>query len=189
MNAHFSRSKKIKVGSKQAGIFSVEFALIGLFFSVLLAFSGDVIIKLSVKGKLDRLSYSLVNVLKERTQLYDGNYQLTTQDAADIDVIARNSLSRVFTEFDPLQYGLLVEELRFQGIGKPSSPFRQAYGSVSCQIGKPIENLTELSVISNRGRQLPIYRVSVCYETANWVGEILGENFTRVESDSVVIGR
>lgn len=66
--------------SKQRGIFSIEFAIVGICFSLLLAFSGDVIIKLSIKGKLDRLSYSLVNVLKERTQLYGMDYQLTSEE-------------------------------------------------------------------------------------------------------------
>ena len=55
----------LNLKSKQRGVFSIEFAIVGVVFSLLLAFSGDVIMKISIKGKLDRLSYSLVNVLKE----------------------------------------------------------------------------------------------------------------------------
>ncbi|WP_322803382.1 tight adherence pilus pseudopilin TadF [Vibrio alfacsensis] len=173
----------------QRGTFSIEFAIVGMFFSLLLVFSGDVIIKLSVKGKLDRLSYSLVNVVKERTQLYEADYELSKREVDDIDTIARHSLMRTFGRFQADRYGLLVEEQSFEEVDKPNDPVREHRGTLDCDIGKPISQLQDLSVVSNRGRQMPIYRVSICYQTDNWIGDLLGTQFTRVESDSVVIGR
>ncbi|RTZ14465.1 ATP-binding protein [Vibrio aquaticus] len=175
--------------SKQRGTFSIEFAIVGVFFSVLLAFSGDVIIKLSVKGKLDRLSYSLVNVVKERTQLYGAEYELDAKEVNDVNQLAVNSLKRTFGAFDESKYGLLVEELSFKSVGEPNPVIALSRGSVSCHVGESIDKLEHLTVVSNRGREMPLYRVTLCYETDNWIGDILGTEFTHVMSDSVVIGR
>lgn len=175
--------------SKQRGTFSIEFAIVGVFFSLLLAFSGDVIIKLSVKGKLDRLSYSLVNIVKERTQLYDADYQLTAKEVNDLDTLAKRSLQRTFGAFETDKYGLLVEELSFKEVGKPNPVIAENRGGLTCEVAQSITDLEHLTVVSNRGREMPLYRVTMCYETSNWIGDLLGKKFTNVMSDSVVIGR
>ncbi|MCF6454697.1 ATP-binding protein [Vibrio sp. MMG022] len=189
MNAPNLQFNYCRGQSKQRGTFSIEFAIVGIFFSLLLAFSGDVIIKLSVKGKLDRLTYSLVNVVKERTQLYGADYELSKEEADDVDTIIRHSLERTFGNFQTSQYGLQVEELSFAAVDKPNPVIIEKRGAIDCQVGEDISSLSSLSVVSNRGRQMPLYRVSVCYETDNWIGSLLGVEFTRVESDAVVIGR
>ena len=181
--------KGLSLKYKQRGSFSIELAMVAVFFSVLIAFSGDVIIKLSVKGKLDRLSYSIVNVIKERTQLYEADYQLTAREVDDIDTIAQHSLQRTFGRFNPNKYGLLVEELSFKQVGVASPAVREKRGTIECHLQQTIEDLESMTVVSNRGRELPLYRVTVCYQTDNWVGNILGREFTHVMSDSVVIGR
>ncbi|MCY9865802.1 tight adherence pilus pseudopilin TadF [Vibrio coralliirubri] len=173
----------------QQGIFSIEFAIVGFFFSLLLVFSGDVIIKLSVKGKLDRLSYSLVNVVKERTQLYDSSVILTSKQVDDIDTIARHSLQRTFGNYDASRYGLLVEEQSFSGVGQQQPTISERRGELNCRVAKPISELQHLSVVSVWGHQMPLYRVTLCYRTNNWFGELVGTDFTDVMSDSVVIGR
>lgn len=188
-NLKFRTLKHGHLKGKQQGVFSIEFAMVAVFFSLLIAFSGDVIIKLSLKGKLDRLSYSLVNVLKERTQLYDTDYQLTVKEVDDIDTIAQHSLQRTFGRFETKHYGLLVEELSFKQVGIPNSAISEKRGAVECRIKQTIDSLEEMTVVTNRGREMPLYRVTVCYETNNWIGGILGREFTHVMSDSVVIGR
>lgn len=175
--------------SKQRGIFSIEFAIVGVFFSLLLVFSGDVIIKLSVKGKLDRLSYSLVNVLKERTELYGMDYQLTKKEVDSLNIIAKNSLSRTFGAFDENRYGMLVEELSFSEIDVPNPIISEQRGTETCHVGESIDNLKKLTVLSVRGRTMPLYRVALCYETDNWFGRLGEKSYTTVMSDSIVIGR
>ncbi|WP_135382195.1 tight adherence pilus pseudopilin TadF [Vibrio tasmaniensis] len=188
-NLKFRTLKHGNLKSKQQGVFSIEFAMVAVFFSLLIAFSGDVIIKLSLKGKLDRLSYSLVNVLKERTQLYDTDYQLTTKEVDDIDIIAQHSLLRTFGHLEREHYGLLVEELSFKQVGTPNPAISEKRGVVACRIKQTIDSLESMTVVTNRGREMPLYRVTVCYESDNWIGGILGREFTHVMSDSVVIGR
>lgn len=175
--------------SKQRGVFSIEFAIIGLVFSLLLAFSGDVIMKISIKGKLDRLSYSLVNVLKERTQLYGADYQLTGSEVTSLNNIAKHSLTRTFSVFDASNYGFLVEELSFSDSETPNPMISEQRGTIRCRVDQSIDELEKLTVLSVRGRKMPLYRVAICYESNNWFGGLVGKSYTRVMSDSIVIGR
>lgn len=186
MNLRFSH-----LAGKQRGTFSIEFAIIGIFFSLLLAFSGDVIIKLSVKGKLDRLSFSLVNIVKEQTQFYDpdSNQPLVKADAQNLQKIAKNSLERTLGTFDVNNFGMLVEEVKFSAKNTIGSFTSYDLAPNTCVVSKTLQELKDISVVSSWDRQVPLYRVTLCYETENWIGDLLGEQFTTVSSSSVIIGR
>jgi tight adherence protein F len=183
--------------AKQKGTFSIEFSLVGLFFGVLLMFSADIIIKLSVKGKLDRLSYSLVSIAKERTQLYAAeNYTLVEQaddgDEATVEqqdisllyTVAKNSLSRTVGQFDNSKFSMLVEELT-------NDSGYQAHKTYAGSCGESLSenSLAALRVKTSWGRDSSIYRVTLCYETDNMVAGLLDNGFTRVQSSSAMIGR
>ncbi|BDU39731.1 ATP-binding protein [Vibrio nigripulchritudo] len=175
--------------SNQVGNFTVEFAIVGAFVALLLVFSGDVIIKISTHGKLDRLSYSLVNVLKERTQLYDNDYRITQDEANAIIAIGRNSLNRTIGGFNANRFGARVEELTFRSIGNPN-PLRTFHiGGRRCQVSQTLDNMRDLSVVTSWERQATLYRITLCYETDNWFGSLIGEQFTTVSSSSVMLGR
>lgn len=176
---------------KQRGTFSIEFAIIGIFFSLLLAFSGDVIIKLSVKGKLDRLSFSLVNIVKEQTQFYDpdSNQALLKVDAQKLKKIAKNSLARTLGTFDVDNFGMLVEEVKFSEKNTVGSFVSYDLAPNTCVVKNTLQELKSISVVSSWDRQVPLYRVTLCYETENWIGDLLGEQFTTVSSSAVMIGR
>lgn len=175
---------------KQRGTFSVEFAIVGLFFSILLVFSGDVVMKLSLKGKLDRLSYSMVNILKERTQLYDEEYRINSSEARQLYVISQGSLERMGgSSFDNTKYRVVVEELTFASNGSPNPSATFSFGPNVCTLSNRLSDLRHLSVITSWDRQATLYRVTLCYETDNWIGDILGEDFKLVSSDAVIIGR
>ncbi|WP_159654831.1 tight adherence pilus pseudopilin TadF [Vibrio atypicus] len=178
------------VAFKQRGTFSVEFAIVGLIFSLLLVFSGDVIIKLSMKGKLDRLSYSMVNILKERTQLYSEDYTITQAEAREMYTISQGSLARMGgSSFDSTKYKTIVEELTFASNGSPNPVRTYSFGADVCSLSTTLRELRHLSVITSWDRQATLYRVTLCYETENWVGELLGGDFRIVSSDAVIIGR
>lgn len=174
---------------KQSGNFSVEFAIVGVFFALMLAFSGDIIIKLATKGKLERLSFSLVNVLKERTELYGGNFSPSDAqartEAIQLQTIAENSLRRTFGTFVPAQFGILVEAQT------SANTFQQFQGGgQQCQAAQPFNTLLNLSVQTSWFRQASLYRVTICYATANWFGAISGGTINNlIQSSSVMIGR
>lgn len=170
---------------KPRGNFTVEFAIVGLFFSLLLVFSGDVIIKLATKGKLDRLSYSLVSVLKERTLLYsDSGDEVLPAEAVNLKTIAVNSLNRTFTNFEDEDFSMCVEGLTFDA----SNSAKPVNYSCSWTASETLAELSTFSVITSM-QQAPVYRVTLSYETDNWICVLLGETFTTVTSSSVMVGR
>lgn len=174
--------------SKQRGLFSIEFALLGVMFSTMLIFTADIVVKLSVQGKLDRLSYSLVNVIKERTQLYGkDNYDIDSSMVADIYKIAEGSLSRTMSSYDAKNVGGEFELLKFDLDGK------QLVTSISqgrgCTMSDTIAQKSDLSMVTSWGRRATLYRVTLCYETENWAGPLFGENFTTIQSASIMMGR
>lgn len=185
--------------SKQQGVFSIEFAIIAVFFSLLLVFSGDVIIKLSVKGKLDRLSYSLVNIIKERKQLYANNTTITQSETDAIYTIAKNSLKRTMSSFQETKLSILVEGQTYRTVKKTNKTEYKANalqtfskGTPDCKVKKSLDKLArskKLAVVSSWERKLPLYRVTICYQTDNWIGSKLNKNFSTVSSSSVIVGR
>ncbi|NRB42226.1 MAG: ATP-binding protein [Pseudomonadales bacterium] len=171
--------------TRQHGNFSVEFAIVGVVFSLLIVFSGDVIMKLSLKGKLDRLSYSGVSILKERNEFYDEDYNVTQADAEQLQVILKQSLQRTLAAFDESLLGVHIEKADFT-----SAAPRDAYNiGQDCQPATSLNELEHLSVVTSWDRQSALYRVSLCYDSDNWFGALVGENYTRVSSSSVIIGR
>ncbi len=189
---------------KQKGVFSIELALVAVFFSLFLVFSGDIIIKLSVKGKLDRLSYSLVNIIKERTQLYpavegesDKDNNNSEKEDTDLKIdtevnnlykIAKNSLTRTMSGFDENNLGILVEKIIFNNENKTEQSISVKQG-FKCNVDKPLTALKQLLVVSTWGKNLDLYRVTLCYETEKWLGSKLDVTFTTVTSSSVMVGR
>lgn len=166
----------------------MEFALLGVVFSTLLIMTGDIIIKLSMQGKLDRLSYSLVNVLKERTQLYGkNNNTLTVDDAEALYLVARNSLERTAGDFSQSNLSGSFEMLTFDLNGRQETTTINRAGG--CGLTETIQDLQALSMMTSWGRRATLYRVTLCYETDNWAGELLETDFTTVQSSSVMMGR
>ncbi len=178
--------------SKQKGTFSVEFAIIGVIFGVLLVFSADVVVKLTIKGKLDRMSYSAVNVLKERTQFFDNTTKITRPQARALESIIVNSLTRTMGNFTSANLTMVIEELRFPSVAH--SGLHQAYqlptsSSVHCQPSTTMMSLRDLSVETTWGRRTPLYRVTLCYQSNNWFGNLINTRFDLVSSHAIAIGR
>tara|TARA_Y100001960_G_scaffold332695_1_gene434242 strand:+ start:2296 stop:2841 length:546 start_codon:yes stop_codon:yes gene_type:complete len=172
----------------QRGTFSVEFAIVGIFFGLLLIFSSDLVIKLSMKGKLDRLSFSSVSILKERTQLYGKQTVVSHSQAEQINNIAFSSLKRMNRTVRHERFGVRVEGMTFSKSGEMNPIATYQFG-LTFTPSKPLAELEHLSVLTSWGRRVPLYRVSVCYQTNNWFGSLIGSNYELVCSESVMIGR
>lgn len=178
----------MNLNCKQRGNFTVEFAIVGVIFSLLIVFSADVIIKLSLKGKLDRLSYSVANILKERTQLYDEDYKLSQAEISTLDTIATQSMRRTSPNFDEQRWGMRIEALQFDRNDTPEGiSFDRGNQGVNPSID--MTTLANLAVMTSWGRRASIYRVTFVYRTENWFGALIGEEFNTVSSSSIMIGR
>jgi tight adherence protein F len=174
--------------SSQRGSFSIEFAIVGVCFSLLLIFASDLVVKMSMKGKLDRLSFSAVSILKERTQLYDQVSSSNYSQAKQIYEITSLSLNRMSNTFSRDRFGVHVEEMTFSKTGKRNPIVTHQFG-LPFTTSQLITDLESLSVLSSWGRRVPLYRVSVCYQTDNWFGSLIGANYDLVCSESIMIGR
>ena len=177
----------------QKGNFIVEFAIVGVFFALLLVFSADIVIKLAYKGKLDRMSYSAASIIKERTELVGSDqFDLIENpnglgEANMLYSIVLSSLKRTSGNFDEKNFGFQLH-IKRKGNNLSSEFTRTITRGVNCQSSAPSDN-EGLDFITTFGRYATLYQVTLCYDTDNWFGHLVGEEFTRVSSRSVIMGR
>jgi hypothetical protein len=184
--------KPLRFKSYQQGNFTVEFAIVGVFFALLLVFSADIIIKLSVKGKLERMAFSAANIIKERTELFkEGTFTVSDEQADQAYKIVKNSLTRTMSNFDSTKFGFALHVR--QGIGETDEDDQtkiisqwSAPSGTLCQAKPPSK---DLSFTTTFGRPATLYQVTLCYDTENWYGNLIGEDFSRVSTRAVVMGR
>ncbi|MCG3722547.1 tight adherence pilus pseudopilin TadF [Vibrio cincinnatiensis] len=166
----------------QQGNFTVEFAIVGVFFALLLVFSADIVVKLAYKGKLDRMSYSAVSIIKERTELAGAdNFSVEDAEVNIIYDIVRRSLKRTSGSFDDQKFGFQLHVVR-NGVNI-ILPYRRG---IDCESRGPDK---ELDFITTFGRHATLYQVTLCYDTPLWFGQLIGQDFSRVSSRSVTMGR
>lgn len=178
---------------KNRGVFTIELAIIAIFMSGLLVFTADVVVKQSIRGMLDRMSYSAVSVLKERTQLYNGSALINAAQVGEVDHIVQQSLSRTLPNFDPARYSALYQQYHFtdDNSGNRRVDIRRGINHASCQPPLPLtrNQAEQLSPITNEGRRSAVYEVTLCYRTDNWFGQLMNETYEWVASNSIIIGR
>ncbi len=162
--------------TKQYGTFTVEFSIVAIALSFLLAFTFDVVSKQSVKGKLDRLSHSAVNVIKERTQLYPEQPNIDESNIETVHGILKQSLTRTMGDFSELKFGAIYEQF----IGSTGQVESIPKG-LNCTQKKNIEGLKHLSPITSFDRKASLYQVTLCYEVTGWTS-IFSDNESTIIS-------
>ncbi|MCO4784962.1 tight adherence pilus pseudopilin TadF [Marinomonas atlantica] len=177
---------------KQIGTFVVEFAVMATALAMVLAFCGDTVIRLSTKGKLDRLAYSAVTIIKERGALFEGvDFQTTnTAQFESLTDIVQNSLDRTLGSFSADRFGMALEVQTFNADGDPLTLITQQNSQdegIECVPTTALDG--SLSVVSSQGQQVSLYRVTVCYQTVNWFGALVGRDYGIVSSNAVSVGR
>ncbi|WP_191602905.1 tight adherence pilus pseudopilin TadF [Marinomonas algicola] len=177
----------------QKGSFAIEFSLVAIFFAGLFVLTQDVIIKQSIKGKLDRLSYSVVNIVRERTQLYDKSTVIDLNQANDLLKIVKRSLNETMSNFDESKLGLAIEQQKFEENLSPS-PIRVniesfKLGLYDCSPANSISSRINLAPVSLLGRKVTLYQVTLCYQSDNLYGDLIGENHELVRSSSITVER
>ncbi|MCW8327424.1 hypothetical protein MD588_01230 [Photobacterium sp. SDRW27] len=169
--------------NNQRGVFAIEMAFVMFFLAALLFFTGDIAYKLFNRGNLDRASYSLVNIAKERSRFYGKRLELSQQDVNGLETIAKRLLG------DRNHFGLRVESLIN---GKYQEFNNTVDSSTACS---SIDSLTnqkkeELVPVSLQGKKFPLYQVTLCYSVDNWFDRFMGKNKnSNLHSSSVIVGR
>ena len=93
MKNHFLSRTRNFISSKKGSV-TIEFVFMLVLLLFIFAFLVDFVIVRTTQGKLDNATYSLVNILRERTQLYNdkGTNTLTTKDLQDFEKLAKLTL-------------------------------------------------------------------------------------------------
>ncbi|AMG29411.2 pilus assembly protein TadF [Grimontia hollisae] len=179
--------------NKQHGVFAIELAMVLLGLSLIIVFTMDVVVKQSAKGKLDRLSYSTVSLLKERNQLFDGEETMTYSEMSQAFQLVAKSMRNTMGTFDISRLGMYVEQQRFDADKRPVPAIQNVHiyrlGSYPCAPDDRLENMIHLAPVTQFDNRLTLYRVTLCYRTDNWFGELVGGQFERARSIATSFGR
>ena len=180
---------------KQQGVFTIEFALVASTIALFLMFLSDIVVKENTLGYLQRLSYSGVNVIKERTQLYDKSGDIEPEQVNQLFTLLKNSMQRNMSGFESSLFGMHLEQVVFTDEGCSSDGVCLKTASEpwirgdNCSPEKSLSSKTELHFKTSWGRDPTFYQVTLCYEGQNWYGELIGEDFSSLRATSVMMGR
>ncbi|MGV2987189.1 tight adherence pilus pseudopilin TadF [Vibrio sp. E150_011] len=179
---------KTKRRTAQQGSFAIELAFVLVGLCMIFLFSTDLSHKLLVRAKLDRSSFALVNVLKERTRYFsDDNgdvldFAVTAQDLTNMSIVASRMLnveqSQIAIQIESLVNGETVTRLA-----------SQRFGQLTCS-GDVIENHKDLVPVED-GVSHPLYRVMLCEQHDSWFESFTngGDPTITVASSSIMPGR
>lgn len=178
------------------GSVTIEFIFMLILLTFIFAFLADFVIVRSTQGKLDNASYSLVNVLRERIQLFgdNGTATLTDDDLHDFEKVARGLLYG--DKNDDNQKVFIVLEHFWREPGSTSNKFeRLPSSSNGCEPYRKIEDLVHLSPNSeiNEGRKIPLYQVTLCAETNSFFKSLYlskeNQSLGLIRSSSLAVSR
>ncbi|MCW8344684.1 membrane associated secretion system protein [Vibrio sp. ZSDZ65] len=179
---------KINARKNQQGSFAIELAFVLVGLCMIFLFSTDLSHKLLVRAKLDRSSFALVNVLKERTRYFadaEGqvlDFNVTQQDLDNMAIVASRMLNvsqnNVAIQIESLTDGPIVTQLR-----------SRMFGQMSCNSGS-INDYSDLIPVED-GVNHPLYRVTLCERHDSWFESFTngGNPTITIASSSVMPGR
>lgn len=145
----------------------IEFSLVIFIIMLLIKLFISVTEYQSTIGKLDRISYSLAGIIRERNRLYPDDEMLTQNNVNDLASLANNML--LTSGISSNNFAITVETLHFNPTesAAPGNKIINDTKSEEFSVGTchPIRSLREmadLSPYSNRGRWVPLYQVTLC---------------------------
>ena len=176
-------------GNRQQGSFTVELLFILVALWGVYLFGADLSHQLLARAKLDRSSFALVNVIKERTRYFEAdvlagqNLSVTNSELQDMTKVASRMLNtpvdNVAIKIESLTNNSNVAEFS-------SSKFR----SLNCQTDSIIDH-ADLAPV-DKGVVYPLYRVSLCEEENYWFKPFFNDGTSttvKIASSSIMPGR
>ncbi|WP_417347719.1 tight adherence pilus pseudopilin TadF [Ferrimonas sp.] len=169
--------------NRQEGAFAIEMAFVLAFLVTLFLFSADLSQQVLNRAKLDRVSYSLVNLVKERQRFYEGRIALSQADFLQIRDIAARLLNKSQVE-DREQFGITVQSLVE---GNQTSFSKSFAGDTACEPDNSIASLSALVPENDEGKRFPLYQVTLCMTSSSWYDRAIGQHL--ISATSVMPGR
>ncbi|MGF1775603.1 tight adherence pilus pseudopilin TadF [Vibrio nomapromontoriensis] len=176
--------------NRNKGSFTIELAFVLIAILIVVLFTASLANIIFKQSLLDRTSYSLVNIINDRTRFYNVNgstrYDINTADAEDIYKLAHRL---IFSHSGATNSSDLHLSLESLNDGKHQSV---SIGSGDGCSGVPaLIYQSHLIPIDNDGNKHPIYKVSLCYSTQVWFSGFgsWSNKFSWLTSESVIVGR
>jgi tight adherence protein F len=184
---------------KQKGSFAVELAMVLVFASGIFLVVVNHMLAINKKGQLDRATYSMTTIFAERKQLFNANMDICAGDCRKTEhnafAIASASMKRMIPNFDKTKFGMRIDEIRLEetAVSGGKVNYRRVQktltkGNIQGCDFPDMSDITkqkaiEMLPVTSRGRRLPMYQVSLCYEIpTNLIGIANGEVFRLVSS-------
>ncbi|MGF1724415.1 tight adherence pilus pseudopilin TadF [Photobacterium nomapromontoriensis] len=175
----------------QHGVFAVELAFVLFALCAIFLFASDLSHKLLIRAQLDRTSFALVNILKERTRYYSdyiggelvARHEINENDNIDMKILAARMLN--ISQDD---VAIKLESI-INNIEQPSF-ISQEFEDLACQPSRSIYDQRHLIPVENT-KSYPLYQVSICAKHDSWFLPFMrGQNETvTIISSSVIAGR
>lgn len=182
--------------SDTQGAVIVEFSFIVLTMIIFIKGLISISEYYSTIGKLDRISYSLAGIIRERTRLYDGDNKLTEEQVNQLRILANKMLSN--SELSEPNVAITIETVHYNPTQSPvvenkviDNTKSLSFSIGSCEPDKPLKALTHLSSFSNVGRWIPLYQVTLCLPADTWYNSLFNQagNALSIKSSAMTIER
>ena len=182
--------------SNNNGSVIIEFSFIVFIMIIFIKILMSISEYYSTIGKLDRISYSLAGIVRERTLLYSNNSELTRLQVNQLKKVAENML--LHSGLSKYSLSIKVEKIHFNTTQSSSTENKiidntksLSFNIGSCEPDKLLRELTQLSSFSNAGRWIPLYQVTLCLPVDTWYSQLFsqGGNANYIKSSSITIER
>lgn len=182
--------------SNNNGSVIIEFSFIVFIMIIFMKILMSISEYYSTIGKLDRISYSLAGIVRERTLLYSNNSELTRLQVNQLKKVAENML--LHSGLSKYSLSIKVEKIHFNTTQSSSTENKiidntksLSFNIGSCEPDKLLRELTQLSSFSNAGRWIPLYQVTLCLPVDTWYSQLFsqGGNANYIKSSSITIER
>ncbi|MDO7253118.1 tight adherence pilus pseudopilin TadF [Helicobacter cappadocius] len=174
------------------GSVSIEASIIFGLLIILIVLIADIGKALINQGKMDRLSYAMASIIREKS-LFQDTQELTPEHALSIYKILQN-MSKDFLPKDS-SVSLKLEAMYFSPNTLNSPKIQKIltydFGDFNCTLANNFEENANLSVQASHKRYLPLYRATTCMEQKNSFSPILNlvEKIIKIQSSSIVLER
>ncbi|WP_145492690.1 tight adherence pilus pseudopilin TadF [Yersinia aleksiciae] len=176
----------------RSGAVIVELVFVVFIMTLLIKILVAVTTYQSTVGKLDRISYSIAGIVRERGELYGGDNKLAQIQVEELKRLADKMLLNSGIKNNNL--AITIETLHFDptasGVKDIDNQKTLVYSIGACQPIRPLYEMMELSPYANTDRWIPLYQVTLCLPTAPWYNTLFnGGAELSIKSSAVTIER
>jgi len=167
----------------QTGVFSIEMAFVLLGMCGSLCFCFDLGYQQIRKSQLERISYSLVSVLKERALFFDKRESANSNDVRKLHTIGTKLLGAKKED---------VAVVINQRVAGQKGTHLKYPASLSCAPKQKLSKSFDVT-LEKSGKYAPVYQVTVCQRIPAWFERIIGEEADKndriIQAQSSFLGR